>query len=207
MAEKPDLQWFTPEQNPWGVRLLDVRPVTLTMISTSSDPDCAANALSFGRDDGRSFIGAEPVVKRTVPSSLRYRKPSVLPDGALFKPSVMEHKWALFYLQKQIICVRSWQRKVVAVAETTDAGEFLEVVRIHGVFDEEQEPQEYTARFFDFLIRTHALGLEWPAPLPDEGEDAWRAAMWCFACFGNLATCATPDVLLAGVPEERLHNV
>jgi hypothetical protein len=207
MPEKPDLQWFAPGQNPWGVRLLDVRPVTLAMISTSQDPQCAVNALSFARDDGRSFIGARPLVQRTVQADLRYRKPSVLPDGALFRPAMMEHKWALFYLQKQIICVRSWQRHVFAVAETEDDREFLRVVHLHGAFDEEQEPQGFTVRFFDFLMRSHALGLEWPAPLPPgEEQDAWRAALWCFGCFGNMAVCATPDPVPFSIPEEVLRS-
>jgi hypothetical protein len=207
MPAQPEFQWFAPDQNPWGVRLLDVRPVTFTMISTSSDPQCAVNAMSFGRDNGANFIGAQPVVQRTVAISLRYRKPDSLADGALFRPSKMEHKWALFYLQSKILCVRSWQRQVFAVAETEDHGEFLDVVRIHGAFDEEQESQDYTARFFDFLMRSHALGVEWPAPLPpgDELGD-WRAAMWCFSCFGNMASCATPDTPPISVPDEILRT-
>lgn len=40
------------EANPWGVALLDVRPVTHGMLSTSRDPKNAANAVSFGKDDG-----------------------------------------------------------------------------------------------------------------------------------------------------------
>ena len=35
----------------------------------------------------------------------------------------------------------------------------------------------------DFLLRSHALGMVYPAPL--------EAAMWCFKMFGNLALCAT----------------
>jgi hypothetical protein len=207
MPEKPELQWFAPEQNPWRVRLLDVRPVTQAMISTSSDPQCAANALSYGRDDGRSFIGAPPIVPRTVQTILRYRRPALLADGALFRPAMMEHKWALFYLQRRIVCVRSWQRQVFVMAETVDAGEFLEVVRLHGAFDEEQEPQDFTVRFFDFLMRSHALGLEWPAPLPaGDEQDDWRAALWCFSCFGNMATCATPDAIPFSIPEEVLRT-
>jgi hypothetical protein len=207
MPAQPDLQWFAPDQNPWGVRLLDVRPVTFTMISTSSDPQCAANAMSFGQDNGQSFLTMEPVIKRMVPASLRYRKPALLLDGALFRPSKMEHKWAIFYLQRHIICVRSWQRQLFVVAETEDHGEFLDVVRLHGAFDEEQESQDYTVRFFDFLMRSHALGLEWPAPLPPgDAQDDWRAALWCFSCFGEIASCATPDTPATSVPDELLRT-
>ena len=42
--------------NQWGVPILDVRPITLHNLSTSTDPTCARNAISFPGDDGRGFI-------------------------------------------------------------------------------------------------------------------------------------------------------
>src|SRR5262249_15916758 len=49
-AETPELlqvRWLAPADNPWGVPVLDVRPVTLGMLSTSRDQQCALNAMSF----------------------------------------------------------------------------------------------------------------------------------------------------------------
>ena len=60
-SQVPNLDWIEAADNPWGVRVLDVRPVTLTMLSTSADPRCASNAVSFGQDDGTSFIGEDPL--------------------------------------------------------------------------------------------------------------------------------------------------
>jgi hypothetical protein len=51
------VRWIEANENPWGVPILDVRPMTLTTTSTSKDPTCAANVLSFGADDGAGFIG------------------------------------------------------------------------------------------------------------------------------------------------------
>jgi hypothetical protein len=33
----PDLPWIEAADNPWGVRLLDVRPITLGLLSTSQE--------------------------------------------------------------------------------------------------------------------------------------------------------------------------
>src|SRR5215472_8148348 len=116
-AEFPEIRWIEPADNPWGVRLLDVRPVTEGMISTSSDPECAANALSFLRDDGSGFTGMEPNSSRMVSASLRYRIDETLADGALFIPRCMEHKWAVFYRNNRILVVRSWTRELFVTAE------------------------------------------------------------------------------------------
>src|SRR5215212_1190904 len=98
-AELPPVRWIAPGDNHWGVPVLDVRPVTLGTLSTSRDPQCARNALSFGQDDGLGFVGVAPPVRRQVPVGLRFRIDRTLADGALFLPSAMEHKWALYFHQ------------------------------------------------------------------------------------------------------------
>src|SRR5215470_17476338 len=116
-SQFPDLQWIAPADNPWGVRLLDLRPVTLGMMSTSADPECAANALSYGHEDGSSFIGMQPNSKHTVDVGLRYRIEYPFVEGAMFIPDCMEHKWAIFYRDGKILFVRSWTRELYAAAE------------------------------------------------------------------------------------------
>jgi len=207
MPDQPDFQWFGPADNRWGVRLLDVRPVTQTYMSTSKNPQFAANAVSFGQDDGHSFLTMEPTVQRTVPANLQYRKPALLKDGALFRPSRMEHKWAIFYLQRRILFVRSWQRMVMVVAETKDNGDKLDLVSLRGAFAAEQEPADFTVRCCDYMMHSHALSIEYPTPLlPGDEQDANKAAFWCFSCFGCMSVCATPDAASMSVPEELLKT-
>ena len=60
------------------------------------------------------------------------------------------------------------------------------------------------------LIRSHALGMVFPAPLPAGFERSPKdAALWCMNVFGNLAACGTPHQVEAGVPERclRTHSV
>src|SRR5215475_2532044 len=67
-----DISWIEAADNTWGVRALDVRPFTLNMLSTSTDPQCATNAVSFRQDDGTRFIGEEPPVRRIAEASLPF---------------------------------------------------------------------------------------------------------------------------------------
>ena len=208
--EIPKVEWLPAQANPWGIPVLDVRPVTQHMISTSSDPQCAANAVSYSLESGACFIGAELPVQRTVSTSLPYRTNGDLWGGALFRPQVMEHKWAIFYHFEQLFFVRSWQRKVYVVADAPRIGDgdFIEVRKIHGAFVAEDEPPDFSGRVLDFLIRTHALGLDYPAPLLHSlGSDTQQAALWCFSAFGNMALFASLEDPGHAPPMEALREL
>lgn len=208
--EIPKVEWLDADANPWGVPVLDVRPVTQHMISSSADPQCAANAISYGQDSGACFIGAEIPIQRTVSTSLPYRSKGELWGGALFRPQLMEHKWAIFYHFEQLFFVRSWQRKVYVVADAPGIGngDFIEVRAIHGAFVAEDEPPDFSSRVLDFLIRTHALGLDYPAPLlPSLQVDTQQAALWCFSAFGNMALFASLQDPGAAPPVEELRTL
>jgi ADP-ribosylglycohydrolase len=185
-------------ENPWNVRLLDVRGITHEMISTTGDPTCAENAISFGGDDGTSFIGEEPENKRVSPANLYFRRYRMLADGVLFVPHEMEQKWALFYHGGQhggqIICVRSWTRRVRALARVDVCGDRVMVTEVRGTLVADDEEPEYTVRALDYLLRSHVLDEAYPVPLPEGLEaDPNVAALWCMSMFGNRAAFATPD--------------
>ena len=204
-TEMPEIAWVQAEANPWGVPVLDLRPFALQMISMSKDQQCSINAMSFGQDDGLGFVGVEPEAPDTVQANLRFRIDRMLADGALFLPSQMEHKWALYYHRGQILCIRSWTRAVAAVAEVHAAEDHVEITAIRGILTGE-EPG-LMARTLDFLLRSHALGLVYPAPLPAGLEaEPKSAALWCFSMFGNLAHFATPHELPLSVPEKPLRT-
>ena len=203
-----DVHWVDAADNPWGVRVLDVRPVTLTMMSTSTDRQCASNAVSFAHDDGTSFIGQEPPVTRVADANLRFPIDRFLADGVLFIPREMEHKWALFYHRGQIICVRSWLRQVSAVARVESHADHVEIVEVRGTFTGEDEEPQFTVRVIDYLLRSHALDTVYPAPLPVDLEtDPGRAAMWCMSSFGNRVQFATPLQIARREPDTPLRTV
>lgn len=203
-----EVRWVDAADNPWGVHLLDVRSFTLTMMTTTTDPQCAENAVSYGRDDGTGFVGQQPPVDRVAEASLRFPIDRSLAGGVLFIPRGMEHKWALFYHRHQIICVRSWKRQVQVVAEVEPHAGHVEVVAVHGTFTSENEDRDFTVRAFDYLLRSHALGETYPAPLPlDMENDPSRASMWCFSLFGNKAQYATPLSVARTDPDKPLRTI
>lgn len=209
-ATLPDVPWVEASENPWGVRLLDVRPVTQTLLSVTTDPKFAANAVSYSQDDGTSFVGQRPKGARTVATNLRFPIDRVLADGVLFTPREMEHKWALFYHRGEIICVRSWLRQVQAVADVQTTGTHMLVTAIHGALASDagdDEPDELTIRLLDCLLRTHALELLYPVPLPRGMErDPKAAAMWCMNIFGNRALFATPHEFERREPDTPMRS-
>ena len=199
------ISWIEAADTPWGVPVLDVRAVTQNMISTSADPECAANALSFGRDDGSAFAADEPASPRVIGAMIPFRIEGPLPDGALFRPREMEHKWAIFHRRGRILFVRSWTRKLHVIAELSQGEGCVQVSRIRGVFTDDDESPLFTTMVVDFLLRSHALGMVYPAPLP-EGMEAspQQAALWCFHMFGNCALCATEAIIPVHMTEQAL---
>lgn len=202
----PQVRWLEAADNPWGVPVLDVRPVTLGLLSTSQDQQCAVNAMSFTQDDGTGFIGIEPPVARQIPAGLQFRIERILADGALFIPREMEHKWALYFHRGQILCIRSWVRQVQAIADVEMAGDHLTVTSVRGVFVSEDEEPAFTVRMLDFMLRSHALDMVYPAPLLPGLEEPQKAALWCMSCFGNRAHFATSHTLALGPPERPLRT-
>lgn len=208
LSNTPEIPWVPAEKNPWHVPLLDVRPVTHQMLSTSKDPQCAQNAISYGQDDGTGFASQGPERSRIVSCELRYRFDGVLAPGALFIPAVMEHKWAIYYHGGRILFIRSWLRKLMATAEVACGEDGIALVAaVRGAFVSENEEAEFTVRAVDYLIRSHAPGLVFPAPLPAEFESSPEtSAMWCMNVFGKLAEFATPHRIDGGIPEKPLRT-
>src|ERR1041385_2796407 len=205
LMDHPEIPWIEAADTPWGVPVLDVRAVTENMISTSADPQCAANALSYGHDDGSAFAADEPGSPRLIGALMRFRVDAALPDGALFRPGAMEHKWAIFHCRQRILFVRSWTRKLHTIAELTPHEGYVEITRIRGVFTDTEESPLFTTMALDFILRSHALGMVYPAPLPEGMEQSpVDAAMWCFQMFGNRALCATHVIIPLSMPEEPL---
>lgn len=193
--------------NPWGVRLLGVRPFTQAMLSTSPDPQCATNAISFGQDDGQAFVGQMPQADQRLTIDLRYPAEQRVADGVLFIPRQMEHKWALFVHQQTIICVRSWTRQVQAIAHFKVQDGFAHVYEIHGSLLPNNVDPLTNQRLLDFLIRSHALNLPYPVPIPSGLELSPQAtASWCMAQFGKLALFATSEPIPYSIPDRPLRT-
>ena len=206
-AKNQDLQWLQPEDTPWPVPVLDIRPLTQTMLSASADSQMASNAVSFGGDDGLGFVGHETPSQTVTQLALRYRVSPMLADGVLFSPTAMEHKWALFHYGGTILFVRSWQRRVVVTTTAHQSSGYVELTEARGEFPGSDLDPRFISAYIDFLVRTHALLLDFPAPLETDPEDDGRgAALASFNHFGKMARYATHHRFTVDPPERPLRS-
>jgi hypothetical protein len=181
------LPWIEPTQNPWRVRLLDLRPVTTTMLATSKDPQCASNAISYNAEDGTTFIEEAPSDNTLISSNIIIPIDKILAPGVLFIPQTMEHKWAIYYHNDTLIFVRSWLRKVVVIAKAIQSENTLIIESIKGKFLNNESP-DFTRSIAKFLLLSHAVNQVTPAPLPAElALTPQDAALWAFSAYGNMA--------------------
>lgn len=186
---KFDLTWIEAADTPWNVKVLDLRPISQVMLSSSENASMASNALSYGQDDGTSFIGKKPQSKRMITANLVFRTDGKLLPGALLIPSSMENKWAIYYHDNRLIFIRSWMREVFVVADTVQEENKLIVTKITGDFAGE-DTEDYTKSALAFLIHSHALGEIVPVPIPDwlkSDTDTNAAGLWTFSTYGNMA--------------------
>jgi len=201
-----NLPWIDPSENPWRLKLLDLRPISQTMLSTSQNPQMATNAISYGGEDGTFFWGQKPYKSKTISSNIKLPIDSILVPGVLFTPNTMEHKWAIYFDGEFIIFIRSWLRQVFVIAKTSQRNDLLFIENITGEFTE-SETKEFTNSFLNFLLISHSIGEIVPAPLPKELETNTRSAgLWAFSSYGNMAQLGTFDETFLAPPIGKLRS-
>lgn len=203
--EEKELPWIAPENTPWGIEVLDLRSISQAMLSTSKNPQIAKNAVSYGQEDSSSFWGQKPESQNKIDVDFSLPILDVLYPGVLFSPSVMEHKWAIFFDGKIIYFVRSWLREVYAIAETEQEDGKMVVKNIQGHFVDEEENSEFTEAIAYYLLMSHALNQLVPVPLPiDLKENTYGAGLWAFTFFGNMGIVGTFDHSIKILPDRAL---
>lgn len=201
-----NLPWIESSENPWGLRLLDLRPISQAMISTSKDPQMAKNAVSYIGEDGTPFWGLKPNNHKNISTNVSILIDGSLEPGVLFTPDTMEHKWAIYFDGEYLIFIRSWLRQVFVIAKTLQKNDQLIVENIIGEFTENETP-EFTTAVLNFLLISHALNELVPAPLPKELESNTRGAgLWAFSCYGNMAHIGTFDEKFLPLSTRKLRS-
>jgi hypothetical protein len=186
-THEESLPWIEPSENPWNVKLLDLRPISQKMLSTSQNPKMATNAISYGGEDGTSFWKEKPKSSRTIASNLKLPVDGILYPGVLFTPGTMEHKWAIYFDGEYLIFIRSWLREVFVIAKTSQRNDELIIEHIIGEFTDGQT-DAFANSFLNFLLISHSIGEVVPAPLPKELISNTRTAgLWAFSSYGNMA--------------------
>ena len=200
----PPVGWLRGDASPFQLDVFDCRRVALTSVSTTGDTAIAETFSRLRRSDGTEYIGTTP--EDPVYFELDLEVPlhgEELRDGPLFKAEQMEDKWDIYRYGDIYYFVRSWTGALIHLAH----GHVREgVLSIDGIITASQMIDERDRTFFArevfFLIVNHALGFEFPHPVPsyragDEdsivqfsfsefGRKGWYAAV-----VGALGPCST----------------
>jgi hypothetical protein len=187
----PAARWRDAADNRFGVAVLDLTPITQTMLSATKDPAVAARAVSWGKSTGAELDDAALRAVAPISCALRYPAASVLPDGLLFTPSRMEEKWVIAFRRGAVLAARSWTGIVEAVGETRRDGDELVVHALHLAETTALRSFGDPVQAFDWLLRSHALGQMLPLPAEDDALRMLEAVpLAVFAPFGSKALCA-----------------
>jgi hypothetical protein len=204
--DSPKLNWIEASDNPWGIRVLDLRPITHRMIATSKDPEMAKNSVSYGGDDGTSFIKQQPESKNEIDGQMSFNVDYLLAPGVLFAPRDMDQKWAIFFHHDEILFVRSWLRKVSVKATTSQKNGKLTIEKIKGQFIEHEEA-EFTRAIARFILVSYAMQEVVPAPLPLDLSDNLNAAgLWAFSLYGKFANVGLFSYSYQSSPKSILRS-
>lgn len=182
------------DSNPFDAPILDVRPVTLHMISTTKDPAIAENYTASRTDDGQRFIGSSPDNALSLRTNLRYPHNGSELHGVVFKSPRMEVKWDIYAYDGWFYFVRSWTSELIQKVSFSTSQDLLvlEEIEVDAAFGE-VEGEQIAEQNTHSMLLTHALGRVWPYYIPNAmaAEDDDRIALYLFAQFGSMATIAT----------------
>src|SRR5829696_3254530 len=124
------LPWLEPHESPFGVRVLDCRPVAETFLSAAEG---AGSIQFFGSPEARSdepFRGQHPEDAIRVSCDLTYPLRDPLPEGPVFLAAVLEEKWNIYHFDRALYLVRSWTGHLQYVAGLADAASELRVTEV-----------------------------------------------------------------------------
>lgn len=188
--EEQPLTWLPAESaNPFGVHLLDCRPITWSLIATTGDPQIAARFVELRRSDGRDLIGQRMDHSVHLERSLTLPHNGAPLEGIVSKADVMEVKWDIYVYDSVFLFARSWtgDLRYRAFAEVGRADIRISAIECF------PEDAELAASTVYFLLATHAMGRVFPHQVPEglTTEGSRAVALWSFAQFGKLACYAT----------------
>lgn len=195
----PGVQWMTADQTPFGVVLIDVAPMARAARSSPKHPEQAQAARrALEAETGARFADwSAPSDAIRTPCSLVFSvDPGGPPEGALFRPRVLEEKWGLYVCGDRIIGVRSWTAQPAFELTVERRGTSCCITQITGDLGSPPslaDDPDHRSRVIDFMLRSHGLGEILPAPLPPNSRSQARShlAHHLFQRFGRRALAGT----------------
>ena len=184
-----DFKWHEiGPDNPFGVRFLDVRPLTWNVVAATKEQRIAESFSRQRQTDGREFISAEITDSTTIACDLRIPHNGQPLEGIVFKSDAMEVKWDIYVYESVFLFVRSWTGELQYRAFAKIGSDSIQIARV----ETSRGNVETASQTVFFLLGTHAMRRVLPHPIPSFiPSDPKSIALLSFSMFGKLACYAT----------------
>ena len=194
-----DFRWYEPGgENPFNKKVLDVRSLTWTMCTVTSDPAVAHRFGELRSSDGKHLLDKPMENPLTFECALVYPYSGEALSGPVFRAGSMEEKWDIYVYDSIFYFARSWTGHLVfkAYAEISDTAISIRRIDLNARFAE-TPMVELAAQNVHFLMMSHVFNRVCPHHIPpDVPDDPRLIAIHSFKVFGSKACYATRDGML-----------
>lgn len=208
------LRWLEPQQNAWGLRVLDCRPLTLTSTLITDDARIAESFANLRQSDGSQHKGISPANASRLECDLHFPFNGESLDGPLFLADVMEDKWDIYLYDGHLYFARSWSGDLRLRAKIDFKAPDARIPWVEAELRDDYQDPVFVISAVDFLMKSHLYGREVPHPVPelfaDDPETIARFSMtqfgrWAsFAKVGDTTDIPMTDDDIGGWPDNTL---
>ena len=197
-TEEYDFKWYDlGENNPFNKRVLDIRSLTQTMLSFTSDKSVAELFNKQRHSIGEELINIQVPGLKIIETRLEYPHNGSKMEGAGFKAKCMEDKWDIYFWNGIMYLTRSWTGEVVYKAHTTVSDTNFLITKIE--YSENEYTETDSSLVIDnvhFIVMSHAFGRPFPHRVPKTLIAEKDIALYSFNQFGHNCWYATYDTIL-----------
>ncbi len=194
-TDEYDFKWYDlGEGNPYNKRILDIRNLTQTMLSFTSDKEVAVLFNKQRHSIGEELINVKLEGSKTIPTNLEYPHNGSKMEGAGYKAKCMEDKWDIYFWNGIMYLTRSWTGEVIYKAHTTVSSTNFTITKIE--YTENEYTQADPSLVIDnvhFIVQSHAFGRPYPHRVPKTLIEEKEIALYSFNQFGHNCWYATYD--------------
>ncbi|MEO3402978.1 hypothetical protein AAFN85_03690 [Mucilaginibacter sp. CAU 1740] len=193
-----NFKWYDPgDGNPLNKRILDIRPYTQYMISTTNDWKTAERFITNRKITGEEYKGFEFKGAISVNAQLTYPHNGKRLEGICYKASEMEDKWDIYIWDDIIYFVRSWTSVVAYKAFVNYSDDKLIIHKVEFETRDDNESESLIAiNNVHFLISTLAGKTVMPHTIPGHLKTYEEIARYSFSLFGRNCWYATYEDIL-----------
>jgi hypothetical protein len=182
------LNWLEPHQNSFGLRVLDCRPFSTTMISATKDPSIAARFNQVRGSTEEQHRGRHPDDALVARCDLAYPFNGEFRDGPLFVARHMEDKWDIYLYAGHLYFAGSWTGELVFRAPIEFKKTEAVLTEVEASRAKVMDDPGLAVRKVDFLMKTHLYRKEAPHPFPQGLPDEKKIlALYSFSEYGRWA--------------------